>query len=86
MRGGRFIVPEEEAQIIVLGIEIGELPPGHVVLQVAPDPLDWGQLGAIRGSEEQTDVVREGGAGKRDGPLLASRSRLRRSGKAWAKG
>jgi hypothetical protein len=30
-----------------LGIEIGELLPGHVVLHVAPDPLNRVQLRAI---------------------------------------
>jgi hypothetical protein len=63
LKGGSFIALEEEVQIILLGIERGELQPGHVVLQVAPDPLDRVQLGAIRGQEEQTDVLREGELG-----------------------
>src|SRR5919108_1493035 len=63
LKGGRFIALEEEGQIILLGLEVGELQPGHLVLQVAPDPLDRVQLGAIRGQEEQTDVLREGELG-----------------------
>jgi len=65
LKGGRFIALEEEGQIILLGIEVGELPPGHVVLQGAPDPLDRVQLRAIWGQEEQTHVLREGELGGR---------------------
>jgi hypothetical protein len=63
LKGGRFIGLEEEVQIILLGIELGALQPGHVVLQVAPDSLDRVQLGAIRWQEEETDVLREGELG-----------------------
>jgi hypothetical protein len=63
LSGGRFIALEEEVQLILLGLELGEWPPGHGVFQVAPDPLDRVQLGAIRGQEEQTDVFREGELG-----------------------
>jgi hypothetical protein len=63
LQGGRFVIPEEEAQIILLGIEMNEWQPGQAVLQVAPDPLDRVQLGAIWGQEEQTDVLREGELG-----------------------
>jgi hypothetical protein len=63
LQGGRFIAPEEGAEIILLGLESGERLPGHVVLQVAPDPLDRVQRGAIRGPEESTHVLREGELG-----------------------
>gem|GEM_PF-1574388 len=63
LKSGSFIALEEEGQIILLGIELGELQPGHVGLQVVPAPLDRIQLGAIRGQEEQTDVLREGELG-----------------------
>jgi len=46
-----------------LGSEIGELQPGHVVLQVAPDLVDGVQLGALRWQNEQTDVLRQGELG-----------------------
>ncbi len=59
LKRGRFIVPEEVAQIILLGIEMNERQPGHV-LRITPDPLDWLQLGAIQGQEEQTYVLRDG--------------------------
>ena len=50
-KSGSFIALEEAGQIILLGIESSALQPGHVVLQVAPDPLDRVQIGAIRGQE-----------------------------------
>ena len=46
-----------------MGSEIGELQPGHVVLQVAPDLVDGVQLGALRWQNEQTDVLRQGELG-----------------------
>jgi 3-hydroxyisobutyrate dehydrogenase-like beta-hydroxyacid dehydrogenase len=49
---GSVITLEEEVQRILVGIELGKLQPGHVVLQVAPDPLDRVHLGALRGQEE----------------------------------
>jgi hypothetical protein len=52
LKGGRVIPPEEEAQIILVSIEIRELQPGQGILQVTPDPLDRVQLGAIWGQEE----------------------------------
>jgi hypothetical protein len=63
LKGCRFIALEEEVQITLLAIEFGELQPGHVVLQVPPDPLDRVQLGAIPGQEEQMYVLQEGELG-----------------------
>jgi hypothetical protein len=62
-QGSRFIAPEEEAAIILLGIERGDLRPGQVGRQVAPDPLDRVPLGALRGLAESTHVLREGELG-----------------------
>jgi hypothetical protein len=42
LKGGSLIGPEEVAEIILLGLEIGELLLGQVVLQVAPDPFNGG--------------------------------------------
>jgi hypothetical protein len=63
LKGGRFIAPQEGGQIILWGLEGGALPPGPVVLQVAPDPRDRVQLGAIWGQEEQTHILRAGKLG-----------------------
>ena len=60
LKGGRLIGLEELAEVILLGIEIGELLPGHVIFQVAPDPLNRVQLRAIRWQEEQMYVFRQG--------------------------
>jgi hypothetical protein len=59
LNGGSLRALEGEAQILLVGSELGALQPGHVVLHVAPDPLERVPLGAIRGQEEQTYVPRE---------------------------
>jgi hypothetical protein len=59
LQGSRLIGLEEVAEVILLGIEIGELLPGHVVLQGTPDPLNGVQFRTIGGQEHQAHVRRE---------------------------
>src|SRR5919106_20006 len=63
LKGGRFITLEAEGQSILVGLEVGALPPGAVVVQVAPDARARVQRGARRGPEEPTHVLREGQLG-----------------------
>jgi hypothetical protein len=53
LKGSRLIGPEKMAEVILLGIEVDELLPGHLVLQVTPDPLNGVQFrqGLRRGDE-----------------------------------
>jgi hypothetical protein len=83
--GGRLIGLEEVAEVILVGIAIGEWRPGHVVLQVAPDPLKGIQLRALRRQTDQLDVRRQGEPRGRMGPPLSSTRRFRLAGKACAK-
>jgi hypothetical protein len=59
LQGGRFIGLEEVAEVILLGMESDELQPSHVVLQVAPGPLNGVQCWAIGRQEHQAHVRRE---------------------------
>jgi hypothetical protein len=88
LKGSRFIGPEKMAEVILLGVEIDELLPGHLVLQVTPDPLNGVQFRAIGRQEPHAHVRREGEPRGRMGvwaPLLSGRRRFRLSGKACAK-
>lgn len=51
------IGPQEGTQVILLGLESGELWPRHLSLHVTPDPLDRAQLGAVGRQEDQLDVL-----------------------------
>lgn len=72
LQSGRFIALEEAAQIILLGLDLGELQPGHVILQIAPDPLDRVQLRALRGQEAPTSGLRQGKLGGGVRPTVVS--------------
>jgi hypothetical protein len=63
LQGGRFITLEQKGQVMLLGLKVGELQPGYVILQVAPDPLDRVQLGAVGGQKEQTYILWQGQLG-----------------------
>jgi hypothetical protein len=54
-RGG-LIPPEERRNIVLLYIQSGKLEPRERVFQVAPDPLERVQLGAVRRQEHQAHV------------------------------
>ena len=86
LKSGSFIALEEAGQIILLGIEISELQPGHVVLQVAPDPLDRVQLGAIRGQKEQADVLRQGELGGGVRPTVVQQEDIEAVGEGLREG
>jgi hypothetical protein len=85
LKSGSFIALEE-GQIILLGIELGELQPGHVGLQVVPASLDRVQLVAIRGQEEQTDVLRGGELGGGGRPTVVQHEDLEAVGEGVREG
>jgi hypothetical protein len=85
LQDGSVIALEEEVQISLSGIEIGELQLGHVVLQVAPDPLDRVQLGAIQGRKSRRTFAGSVSWGEVCAPLLSNTRIWRLSGKACAK-
>jgi hypothetical protein len=86
LQSARFIAAEEEAQIILLGIEKSKLPPGQVVLQVVPHPFDRVHLGAIGGQEEQTDILREGKLGRGVRPTVVQQENVEAVRKGLGKG
>jgi hypothetical protein len=69
-QSGRFVIPEEEAQIILLGLEMNARLPGHGVLEGAPDPLDRVPRGALWGPAEPPDVLGQGELGGRVRPTV----------------
>jgi hypothetical protein len=76
LQGSRLIGLEEVAEVILLGIESGELLPGHVVLQVTPDPLDGVQFRTIGGQEHQAHVRREMEPLGRMGPAVVQHEEI----------
>ena len=46
-----LIPPEERRNIVLLHVQRGELEPCESVFEVAPDPFDGVQLGAVRRQE-----------------------------------
>jgi hypothetical protein len=59
LQGDRLIPPEEMGNVVLLHIQIGELEPRQRVFEVAPDPLNRVQLGAVGGQEHEAHVSRE---------------------------
>jgi hypothetical protein len=86
LQGGRLIGLEEVAEVILLGIEIGELPPGHVVLEVTPEPLNRVQLRAIRRQEEQPYVLRQGKPLGRMCPTIVQQEDIQAGGEGLREG
>jgi hypothetical protein len=64
------IGPKEWPQAILLGLDSGEWRPGHVVLQVTPDPLKGVQGRAIGRQKHQAHVRREEEPRGRRGPTV----------------
>jgi hypothetical protein len=86
LKGGRLIGLEEVAEVILLGLEIGEWLPGHRVLQVAPDPLNRGQLRTIRRQEEQPYVLRQDELLGRLCPTIVQQEAIQAVGKGLREG
>jgi hypothetical protein len=53
---GRLIALEERGAGVLLHSQVGKWEPRERVLQIAPDPLDRVQLGAVRRQEDQAHV------------------------------
>jgi hypothetical protein len=85
-QGGRLIGLEEGAEVIRLGLEIGAWLPGRLVLQVAPDPLNRGQLRTIRRHEEQPDVRRQEEPLGRLGPTIVQPEAMQAVGEGLREG
>jgi hypothetical protein len=86
LKGGRLIGLEEVAEVILLGLEIGELLPGHIVLQVVSDPLNRVQLRTIRRQEEQPYVLRQGEPLRRMCPTIVQQEDIQAVGKGLREG
>jgi hypothetical protein len=86
LQGGRLIGLEEVAEVILLGIEIGELLPGHLVLQVTPDPLNRVQFKAIGRQEHQAHVRREDELLGRMGPTVVQQEDIQAVGEGLREG
>ena len=85
-QGGRLIGLEEVAEVILLGREIGELWPGPIVLQVAPDPLTRVQLRTIRRQATPPDVLRQGEPRGRRCATLVQQEEIQAIGPGWREG
>jgi hypothetical protein len=57
---GCLIPLEERCDIVLLHIQMRELEPGQRVFQVASDPLNRIQLGAVARQEHEAHVFRHG--------------------------
>jgi len=86
LKGSHFIGPEEVAEVMLLGIEIGELLPGHVVLQVTPDPLNGVQCRAIGRQEHQAHVRWEDEPLGRVGPTVVQQEDIQAVGEGLREG
>jgi len=86
LQSGSFIALEEAAQLVLWGLDRGALQPGHVVLQVAPNPLARVQLRAIRGQEAQTSVLRPGELGGGVRPTVVSHEEMEAVGECLGEG
>ena len=86
LEGRRFISLEEVVKVILLGIEIGELLPGHLILQVTPDPLNGVQCRAIGRQEHQAHVRREDEPLGRMGPAVVQQEDIQGIGEDLREG
>jgi hypothetical protein len=86
LQGSRFIGPEKMAEVILMGIEIGEWLPGHLVLQVTPDPRNGVQFRAIGRQEHQAHVRREEEPLGRMGPTVVPQEEIQAVGEGLREG
>jgi hypothetical protein len=57
---GLLILPEESSDVVLLRLQAGRVEPRHILLEVAPDPFNGVERGAIGWQEHEVHVVRQG--------------------------